>query len=101
MSTTFFVDAAQRAGYLQLSAGRVHHLLNSLAYDIEPVAATGQLAAAELRERIAVVQRQFMLGHGREFSSHEVSEEQTLDDLHELDRLAARALEGGVAVLLL
>ena len=101
MSMIFFVDAQRDAGSFQLSGSRVWHLIGALGYDPELIAETRQLSALDLRRRIEIAQRQFAIGHGREFSSSEVTEQQVLHDLAELDRLARRALEGGRDVLLL
>jgi hypothetical protein len=93
MSVVFFAESKQKKAYLSLPGSIARHLLVALDYDIQEVAREAQLAPEDVLIRISVVRRQFSLGSGTEFTCDEVDERGMLIHLHELEKVAVRALD--------
>jgi hypothetical protein len=103
MSVTFYATNEQnqaRTAYLQLPIAVACDLLFALAYPV-PDLLSRELQPAELLVRITSLRRQFALGRGREFTSADLNEPQLLSTLEELEKVAGRAHEGGMTLLVL
>jgi hypothetical protein len=98
MNAVFYLTTGD---YLSLPARVAQHLLTALAYDPEAVVQLGRLPLEDLPARTATVRRQLALGHGVEFTSAEVDQEQLLGLCDALDQLVARAQAARADVTLL
>jgi hypothetical protein len=98
MNVVFYLTGSDS---LSLPARVAEHLLIALAYDPEAVVQLGRLPLEELPGRTATVRRQLALGHGVEFTSAEVDQEQLLWLCDALDQLVARAQAASADVTLI
>jgi hypothetical protein len=101
MAVIFFVNAQPKGVHIQLSASVANHLMTALAYDLETMAEAPRLFPQDLIPRIRTVRRQLAMGHGREFTSDEINEEQLLVYCDGLERLAENARKCETTITLL
>ena len=103
MSVTFYAQNRQDGAYsacLSLRAALADHLLFALDYEPRDWTQPYELLAADLLGRIAVLARQFALGHGREFTSNEMNEADLVGNLQRLECVAQRAIIWGGGIRL-
>jgi len=103
MSVTFYAENERNrapGAWLRLPATLAHHLLVALAYEPRDQVYFRGLSPHDLLARIASVRRQLALGCGCEFTSTDVTQQQLLGELAELEKLAEQARKGCSNVLL-